>query len=103
MNLQKTVSSNKLKIINIPLNFKDPFNVSLNSARKYIKKVLNGAQILFKKNVKGLINCPIDKKLFKTKIIGVTELLSKKNKIKNGSEVMLIYNKNYLSYRLLLI
>ena len=38
VNLQKTVSSNKLKIINIPLNFKDPFNVSLNSARKYIRK-----------------------------------------------------------------
>ena len=36
----------------------------------------------------------IDKKLLhKTKTIGVTELLSLKCKILNGSEVMLIYNK----------
>ena len=95
VNMQKTVFSNKLKIINIPLNFQDPFNVSLNSARKYIRKSFQMAhKFCLKKNVKGLINCPIDKKLLhKTKIIGVTELLSKKNKIKNGSEVMLIHNK----------
>ncbi len=85
----------KLKIIDIPLNFKNPFSVSLQNSTKYIAKCFNLAHKLAQnKDVKGLINCPIDKKLLnKTKKIGVTEFLASKNKIIKNSEVMFIYNK----------
>lgn len=88
--------SNKLKIIDIPLNYKNPFNVSLNHSKKYVIESFNLAHELSKNElVKGLINCPIDKKLISnTKKIGVTEFLADKCKIKDNTEVMLIHNKS---------
>jgi 4-hydroxythreonine-4-phosphate dehydrogenase len=85
----------KLKIIDIPLNFKNPFKVSLKNSTKYIIGCFNLAHKLAENNeVGGLINCPINKKLLhKSKKIGVTEFLASKCKINNGSEVMLIHNK----------
>ena len=85
----------KLKIIDIPLNFKNPFKVSLKNSKKYIIECFNLAHKLAENNeVGGLINCPINKKLLhKSKKIGVTEFLASKCKINNGSEVMLIHNK----------
>ncbi len=85
----------KLKIIDVPLNFKNPFNVPLKNSRHYIIKCLNLAhQLSVRKDVKGLINCPINKRLLNnTKTIGVTEFLASKNRINNGSEVMLIHNR----------
>ena len=93
--LKDSSSPNKLKIIDIPLNFKNPFKVSLQDSTKYIIESFNLAHKLAKnKKVKGLINCPIDKKLLnKSKKIGVTEFLASKNKINKGSEVMFIHNK----------
>ena len=93
--IEESYSGNKLKIIDVPLNFKNPFNVSLEESRKYILKCFDLAhQLSQNKYFKGLINCPINKKLLnKSKIIGVTEFLASKCKIKNGSEVMLIHNK----------
>ncbi len=87
--------NNKFKIIDIPLNFKNPFKVNNKSASKYVLKSLNKAHVLTNRKVfKGLINCPIDKKLLsKSKNIGVTEYLASKCQIKNNSEVMIIYNK----------
>ena len=46
-------------------------------------------------NVKGIINCAINKNLLKKKKAGVTEFLASKCKVKNNSEVMLIWNKNF--------
>ena len=47
-----------------------------------------------KKEVKGIINCPINKNLLKSSNkIGVTEYFAYKCKIFDGSEVMMIYNK----------
>ena len=85
----------KLKIIDVPLNFKNPFKVSLKNSKKYIIECFNLAHKLAEDNeVGGLINCPINKKLLhKSKKIGVTEFLASKCKINNGSEVMLIHNK----------
>jgi len=85
----------KLKIIDIPLNFKNPFKVPLKDSAKYIIESFDLAHKLAKdKKVKGLINCPINKKLLhKSKKIGVTELLASKCKINDKSEVMLIHNK----------
>ena len=93
--LNENSNTKKLKIIDIPLNFKKPFNVSLKNSRKYIIKCFNLAHHLSQNNdVKGLINCPINKRLLsKSKTIGVTEFLASKSKINNGSEVMLIHNK----------
>ena len=83
-----------LNVLDVPLNFKNPFSVSSKESSKYIKKCLNIAHILcIQKKIKGMINCPINKKnLFKNKNFGVTEFLAKKNKV-SSSEVMLIYNK----------
>ena len=93
--LEDNTSPNKLKIIDIPLNFKNPFKVSLQNSTKYITESFNLAHKLAQnKKVKGLINCPIDKKLLnKSKKIGVTEFLASKNKINKDSEVMFIHNK----------
>ena len=48
---------------------------------------------MYKRELKGFINCPIDKKLLNKK--GVTEYLASKCNVKNNSEVMLIKNKNF--------
>ena len=46
-----------------------------------------------KKNVIGIINCAIDKKLLNNKGYGVTEFLASKCKVKKDTEVMLIKSK----------
>ena len=98
ISLVKDINQNKgeesLKILNINLNFKNPFKVEKSSASHFIKKSLNTAHNLALKNdVMGIINCAIDKNLLGRKKIGVTEYLAAKCKIKNNSEVMLIRNK----------
>mgnify|MGYP001310638869 CR=1 FL=1 len=76
---QKSLSSN-LKIINIPLNFKNPFNVSVKESSRYLIKSLNLAhELAIKKKIIGFISCPTDKKLIKDSTNkGVTEFLAKK-------------------------
>ena len=93
--IDQNSSTKKLKIIDIPLKFKNVFNVSLEQSKRYILESLNLAHSLAEsKNVKGLINCPINKKLLeKSQKIGVTEFLASKSKTIKGSEVMFIHNK----------
>ena len=87
-------TNHKLKILNIDLNFKNPFKVSNSSSSMFVKKCLNFAhKICQKDSVVGMINCPIRKELLNYKKIGVTEYLASKCKIKNNSEVMLNKNK----------
>ena len=87
---------NLLKIIDIPLKFRNPFNVSKKETAKYVAKSLGLAHRLSEnKKIIGFINCPINKKLIsKNGKIGITEYLASKCKIKDNSEVMLIHNKN---------
>ena len=88
-------NSDELKIIDIPLKFKDPFKVPEKSASKYVLQSLNLAhQLIIKKGGKGIVNCPIDKKLLNrsNKVIGVTEYLASKCNCKNM--VMMLHNKN---------
>jgi len=94
-NLSNNIPENYLKIIDLPLNFKNPFKVSLKNSSKYIINSLNLAdKLIDNKNIKGFINCPIDKRLIKTnKIHGVTEFLGMKSKLKKSSEVMMLHNK----------
>ena len=94
-NLDEKISSNKLKIIDLKMNFKNPFKVSEKSASDFVIESLNFAhKLALRKDVIGIINCPVNKKLLKKKKIGVTEYLALKCKIKDDSEVMLIKNKN---------
>ncbi len=87
------INSNKIKIIDLKISFKDPFKINNKIASIFFKKMLNYAHNLCeKKDLKGFINCPIDKKLLNKK--GVTEYLAAKCNVKNNSEVMLIKNKN---------
>ena len=88
------IKNDILKIINVDLNFNNPFKVNQKDASRYIIKSLNLAHKLALKNdVSGLINCAIDKNLLVKKNSGVTEYLAFKCNIKNDSEVMLIRNK----------
>lgn len=88
-------NNSDLKIINIDLDFKRPFNVSKKSASNFVIKSLNlGHKLaLDKKNVLGLINCSINKELLNNKFVGVTEYFANKCKIKKNREVMLISNE----------
>jgi len=95
-NIQDNSSINGIKILDIPLKFDNPFNVSFKSASIFIKNSFNLAhKIALNKNVKGIINCPLDKSLLQHKNLGITEYLAAKCKVKNNSEVMLIKSKNF--------
>ena len=84
----------KLKIIDIDLNFKNPFNVPKKVSSKFILKSLDLAHnILINNKAQAMINCAIDKDLLNLKHSGVTEYLAMKCKIMDKSEVMLIFNK----------
>lgn len=83
--INETNSSKGLQILDVPLG--------LNKS-KYIFKCIDMAHnFAIKKKITGFINCPIDKRIFRSKNLGVTEYLAKKNNLRN-SEVMMIYNKN---------
>ena len=89
-------NDDRLKILDINLNSKKIFNIDSMDASKYILNSLNYAHSLgYRKDVKGIINCPLDKNLLSHNQIGVTEYLARKNKIKKDSEVMLIFNKKF--------
>ena len=93
-NLYERENDLNLKVININLKFKKPFRVSKKSASQFVLNSLNLAhKYALKENVKGIINCPINKNLFKKKKFGVTEFLALKCDVKNKSEVMLISSK----------
>lgn len=93
-NIDLNNNENKLKILDIDLKFKNPFKISQDSASRFVINSLNYAHKLgINKNVIGIINCAINKKLLNKSKIGVTEYLASKCKVKNNSEVMLISNK----------
>ena len=62
--------SNKdfLKILNIQLKSKNAFKIPDNESSKFVLNSLNLAhKLALKKEVAGILNCPIDKKLLKKK------------------------------------
>ena len=92
LNTDLILRNEKINILDIDIKFKNPFILNLREKRNYIFKSINKAhELAIKKKIKGFINCPINKEIFKKKI-GVTEYLANKNKSRN-KEVMLIYNK----------
>ena len=85
-----------LHIYNVALKFKNPFKISEQNKKKYIKDSFKTAlKLIDKKKIVGLINCPVNKKnLFHGKNFnGITEFLAKKKGIL-GKEAMLIYNND---------
>lgn len=96
-NIDTHKPTNKLKILDLKLNFKNPFNVPKASATKFVIESLNlGHKIALRKDFIGLINCPINKNLLNRDNLGVTELLASKCNIKDNSEVMMLLNNNLL-------
>ncbi len=95
-NIEEKIFTNNLKILDVKLKFRDPYNVSYKSSSIFIKRTLNLAhKIASTGKVKGIINCPIDKKKLSITNQGVTELLASKCKIKDNSEVMLIKGEKF--------
>ena len=87
-------NTNNLKVLNFDLRFKNPFKVDSHTSSKFVQKSLNVAhKLALKNNVKGIINCAINKNLLGNNKGGVTEFLAKKCKAKKNSEVMLIKNE----------
>ena len=86
--------NSELLILDVPLNFKKPFQIPRINKRKYIISCLNlGIKLSLQKKIVGFINCPINKKeIFGDNNLGITEFLSKKLGV-SGKEVMLIFNK----------
>ncbi len=94
--LNENTEITNLKIINVDLNFKNPFKVSKKEASKYVlKSLILGHKLAIRKDVKGIINCAISKELLLKKNTGVTEFLAKRCKIIKNSEVMMIKSKNF--------
>ena len=92
LNNDLILKKEKINILDIDINFKNPFILNLSDKRNYIFKSINKAhELAIKRKIDGFINCPINKEIFKKKI-GVTEYIADKNKSRN-KEVMLIYNK----------
>ena len=92
--INSKIKTNSLKIVNIKLTFKDPFDIKKNSASKFFINSLNYAhKNCLNGNFQGFVNCPIDKNILNKR--GVTEFLASKCFLKDNSEVMLIKNKNF--------
>ena len=95
-NLDEIIRGNSVKILDIKLKFNDPFNVSFKHSSNYVIESLELAhKYASEGKALGIINCAINKKLLKKEKIGVTEFLASKSRIKNNSEVMLIYNNKF--------
>ena len=82
-----------LLIYDVPLNFRNPFDINKNIRKKYIIKCLKiGVKFSKTKKINGFINCPINKRDVFNKNFGVTEFLAKNSNVL-GKEAMIIYNK----------
>ena len=90
----KSLSYNKINIIDVKFNFKKTFDKISDKSNEYINECFKIALDLLKTNkYSGLVNGPISKKHFlKEKFLGITEYLADKKNQKN-KVVMLIYNK----------
>ena len=90
--LKSKINNNLINLIDVNFRFNKTFDKISYKSSDYIKKCFNVALNILKKNEAiGLINGPVSKKFFlKKKHLGITEYLSKKNKV--HSSVMLIFN-----------
>ncbi len=93
--IEEFILDNNISVLDVPVKFKNCFNLNKNETTSYVLKSLNLAHSLSsQKKIIGFINTSIDKKIFNQKFLGVTEFLAKKNNIKDKF-AMMIYNKNF--------
>ena len=77
------------------MKFKKISSIGKKELDNYIIRCLNLThKYALKENVRGVINCPINKNHIKN-FSGATEFFAKKCSVKRNSEVMLIKSKNY--------
>tara|TARA_B100001057_G_scaffold360894_1_gene363275 strand:+ start:8357 stop:9322 length:966 start_codon:yes stop_codon:yes gene_type:complete len=96
-NLNECYNNKNLKILNLDLKFTNPFKVSLAAGTKFVHNSLNlGHELGLKKEVMGIINCPIDKKFLNKNNLGVTEYLASKCSVKEENQAMLIMNEKLM-------
>ncbi len=88
------IKKDSINVLNVGYNQKKAFQKISTASNKYIKKCFDIAlELIRKKKILGIINCPVAKEsLFNKKHQGITEFLSKKSGV-FGNEVMLIFNK----------
>ncbi len=85
-----------LKVIDVDLNFKNLSSLNQRDVTNFTNRGLSLAHELgLKKNVKGIINCPINKNHLNKKFYGATEFFASKCSIKKNSEVMLISSNKF--------
>ena len=85
-----------LNILDVELKFNKPFKIKKKEAKKYVLKCLNEAlKIIEKYKISSLVTCPFNKKnLFENNRIGLTEFLSKIDR-KKKETVMMIYSEKF--------
>lgn len=94
-NIKKDENEDSLKILDVDLNYKRLSSIKKNDISSYINNSLSLAhKLALKKDVIGIINCPISK-IYLKKFSGATEFFAKKCFVKNNSEVMLIKSKKF--------
>ena len=93
-NINNNISSSFLHILDVPVNFKNPFKLNKKDNAKYVQKCIDIGDNLAKYNKKiGFINCAINKNNVPAlQKLGVTEYLARKS-LKKITEVMMIYNE----------
>ena len=83
-------------MIDVDLNFKNLRSLNQRDVTNFTNRGLSLAHELgLKKNVKGIINCPINKNHLNKKFYGATEFFASKCSIKKNSEVMLISSNKF--------
>ena len=92
--IEKKNFKKKLLIYDIPLKFKNPFNVDSKDKSKYILKCFKlASELARKKKISGLINCPVNKKeTFGNNFTGITEFLAKKEGVLGKIKFIVILN-----------
>ncbi len=94
---KKIMPKIKLRLINNIDNLSNELDILhiKSNKKEYVRFCLNIAHTLsIEKKIKGFVNCPVEKKSLGSNNIGVTEYLSKKNKV-FGKELMMIYNNKF--------
>ena len=91
----RKIKRNEMPVYDVKYKQNKAFEKVSTKSNKYIQKCFQVALDLIKrKKILGLINCPISKEtFFKNNHQGITEFLSNKLR-KSGNEVMFLYNKN---------
>lgn len=90
-NIHENSAPHLLKILDVKLKFKNPFEINKSNLKNFVSSSMNLAHKLSLTNeIIGMVNCPINKNVLNLKKKGITEYLASKCKVKDNSEVMLI-------------